>query len=134
MGSRKRVEAVVVGRVWERRQFVEELLDVASPNDLEEAVLGRGGDRLGAHVLGAGDTLADDAVAAQEMSGIAVGECHAGRARLLFDSDRDVAAVARRGLGDQALDRARCLALGPSRRRTPSPAAAPGRRRVPRRR
>src|SRR5947208_15763520 len=72
VGAGEGVDAVVVGGVREGADLVEELVQVRAAGDLDESILGRGGDGLGAYVFRSGGSFASDAVAAQDVPLVAV--------------------------------------------------------------
>jgi hypothetical protein len=106
VGTGEGIDAVVVRPVRKSGQLVEQLLAVPAADELDQPVLGRRRDRVGADQFAAGYPLGKDPVAAQQVAGVALAEGDARRARLLLDPDRDLAAIAGRGRGDQPLDRA----------------------------
>ena len=104
VGSGEGVDAVVVVSVRDGGEFVEEVVGLPGADEAEQVVFGGGGDGLGAEVFGAGDAGGADVVAAEDVVGVAVGECFAGAAGVLFDPDRDVVPVAVGCFFDDAFD------------------------------
>jgi hypothetical protein len=92
-------------------QFVEQLLAVPAADELDQPVLGRRRDRLGADQLVPGHPLAEDPVSGSKVADVALDERDPRRSGLLLDPDRDLEAILGGGCGDQPLDRARGLAL-----------------------
>jgi hypothetical protein len=110
-----------------------ESLGVLVPNDSDEVVAGCGSDGLGADELGAGDSVGARVVPPEQIADAPVGERLAGAAGILFDHDRDLAAVPFGSGDDELLDRAGGLApssgisQSPLRSRSRSAGGSPAR-------